>query len=1354
MQLPFEIKFDELARTKGKKLYLDGKVTQFQYKEHKITGTIKGAPPYSVEVVEKDDVPLRGKCQCPKAKSMRMCEHMAALMYQYSDTIKQEKLKEYTTAKPERVTRVVAQKKAAEEIWKQEELKKEKLAQEKRLEEEKLAKEKRLEEEKLAEKQRWEEEKEKRRQEKLKKRAERKQKRKEADAREKERQEQARLAKELEEQQKKDAMEQQKREKELAAKKELEERQRLEEERKRRKEERRMKKEEEKKLAEQREKEYHYFDTEQIEYSLDFSEEDRKKGKQYFENGKTTVEYMHEGYTQYGDNLYGECKVSINGVRGQRAPVTVRLLFAKEHIERADCDCPECYGYNYFSRMSECKYTYAALCAMKEYLYTYNIGDATSRAGMEFLQRFQKKHIGDIRSSVEMQEQQLRLEPRVILDYDELSLSFRVGHDKMFVVKDLIAFVQQIDNSETVTYGSKTKLNHAIGNFDEQAQKWISYIKRVVEEENATRMRIELYAWRDTSDKFPSIELSGWRLDRFFEIGRTESISFEDRTGPKKVKAELTFGEGLPTINMHIQPHQTGKRFDGIAVNVMATMIWEGYTYSYYIKDNTLYRMGEEEFAALAPLINSDSDEEYSFVIGRNSLSEFYYDIIPSIEEYVDITEVNSELIQQYLLPDAAFSFYLDAADENITCKIKAQYGEREYYITDPRFHSQPVDMHRQIVKEQEISYLVQQLFPYYDPQLDVLHCNADEDLVFQAMQSAVEQLEELGTVYCTNAFKNQNIIRKMKVSVGVSVSGNLLNLDIETEDVSRQDLLDALQHYQPNKKYYRLKSGTFLNMQDESLRMLGELMDSMHLSPKEFAKGKMHLPLYRTLYLDKLLEENEHVYSHRDKYVKEIVKNFKTVQDADYEEPDSLSKILRPYQKNGYKWMRTLSEAQFGGILADDMGLGKTLQVITLLLAKKEEGNCTPSLIVTPASLVYNWQDELERFAPVLQVATLTGTQAERKEMIARFEEYDVLLSSYDVLKRDIDQYEEKSFLYQIIDEAQYIKNHTTAASKAVKVISAQHKLALTGTPIENRLSELWSIFDYLMPGFLYGYQTFKKNFETPIVKNQDEKATKRLQKMVAPFILRRLKTEVLKDLPEKLEEVRLVQLDSEQRKIYDAQVVHMQTVLASQGEDEFQSSKLQILAELTKLRQICCDPNLCFANYKGESAKLLSCLELIENAAEAGHKMLVFSQFTSMLEILQKELEKRKIAYYTITGATSKEQRSRLVKAFNKDETPVFLISLKAGGVGLNLTGADIVIHYDPWWNLAVQNQATDRAHRMGQTKKVTVYKMIVKHSIEEKILKLQETKKDLADQIVNTEGASLSQMSQSDLLELLEQ
>ena len=543
------------------------------------------------------------------------------------------------------------------------------------------------------------------------------------------------------------------------------------------------------------------------------------------------------------------------------------------------------------------------------------------------------------------------------------------------------------------------------------------------------------------------------------------------------------------------------------------------------------------------------------------------------------------------------------------------------------------------------------------------------------------------------------------------------------------------------------------MDLTDNSYEMLDEIMNSLHLSVKDFLKGNIELPMYRTLYLDKMLEENENVYSERDSHFRNLVRDFKTVNDSDFQLPKELERVLRNYQKNGYRWLRTLEAFKFGGILADDMGLGKTLQVIAVLLAAKQEGREGVSLVVAPASLVFNWGEELRRFAPELKFVLVTGTQGERRNKLEAYREADVLVTSYDLLKRDTELYEGKEFLYQIIDEAQYIKNHQTVAAKAVKVINSQIRYALTGTPIENRLSEIWSIFDYLMPGFLYKYEVFRRDFEAPIIKNQDEAAMERLKKMTSPFILRRLKRDVLKDLPDKIEKIHYVKFEKKQQELYDAQVVHMRQQIAGQDKAEFQKNKIQILAELTRLRQVCCDPSLCFENYKGGSAKLEACIELVERAAEGGHKILLFSQFVSMLEIIRQELAKRELSFYMISGETSKEKRLKLVKKFNEDDTRVFLISLKAGGVGLNLTGADVVIHYDPWWNLAVQNQATDRAHRIGQDKKVTVYQLIAKGSVEEKIRKIQESKKELLEEIVGGAAGQLGNMSREDFLELLE-
>ena len=586
----------------------------------------------------------------------------------------------------------------------------------------------------------------------------------------------------------------------------------------------------------------------------------------------------------------------------------------------------------------------------------------------------------------------------------------------------------------------------------------------------------------------------------------------------------------------------------------------------------------------------------------------------------------------------------------------------------------------------------------------------------------------------------------------------------MSVEDIPKKDLIEILSRYQKKKKYYRLKNGDFVDIDDDKIAVISEIQRGLGIKDSEFQEENIYLPKYRALYLDTQLKENQSIPVIKNREFKSLLRNMKTIEDNDFEIPEKMENILREYQKRGFLWIKTLKENGFGGILADDMGLGKTLQVITFLLSEqieneKKENNRTSSglcrsLIVAPASLVLNWKSEIDHFAPELPVQIIIGNAEERKKMIQQAGENEILVTSYDLLKRDISAYSGLRFANQIIDEAQFIKNYGTQAAKTVRKIQADFKLALTGTPVENRLSELWSIFEYIMPGFLYTYQKFRKEIEQQVVIEPDGEAAKRLKKMVHPFILRRLKKDVLTDLPDKIEKNTYINLEEEQQRLYDAHVKRLQLLLDKQTEEEFKTSKIVILSEITKLRQICCCPALIYEDYPYFSAKENLCVDLIHKAAEAGHKILLFSQFTSMLDRLEERFQQEKISFYKLTGSTSKEKRLQMVEQFNKDDTTVFCISLKAGGTGLNLTAADIVIHYDPWWNLAVQNQATDRAHRIGQENVVTVYKLIAKGTIEENIVKLQEKKMALADQIIGGEEMGSGSFSKEELLELLKE
>ena len=567
-------------------------------------------------------------------------------------------------------------------------------------------------------------------------------------------------------------------------------------------------------------------------------------------------------------------------------------------------------------------------------------------------------------------------------------------------------------------------------------------------------------------------------------------------------------------------------------------------------------------------------------------------------------------------------------------------------------------------------------------------------------------------------------------------------------------ELVEILSAYQRKRKFFRLKNGDFLSMEEEGLAVLSQIQEGVGISAADWQSGNIRLPKYRALYLDGELRERHGFHARKNKDFRALIRNMKTVEDNDFEVPPSLERVLREYQKQGFLWLKTLKNNGFGGILADDMGLGKTLQIIAFLLSEQEERTGAPyfALIVCPASLVYNWKSEIERFAPTLSAVMVTGTAEERKERIRRAGTEDILITSYDLLRRDSSYYRERHFGIQVIDEAQYIKNHTTKAAKAVKEIRADFKVALTGTPIENRLSELWSIFDYLMPGFLFPYRRFREEFEVPIVAGNQEEEMDCLRRMIRPFVLRRLKRDVLKELPAKLEEAVYAGMEGEQMRLYCAHAQRLRLMLEGQTEEEFATQKIQMLSELTRLRQLCCDPALVYEDYHEESAKLVMCMELIQNAIEGGHKILLFSQYTTMLFRIQQQMQNANIPFLSLTGATKKERRVELVEEFQTGKVPVFCISLKAGGTGLNLTAADIVIHYDPWWNVAVQNQATDRAHRIGQKNPVTVYKLIAKGTIEENILRLQEKKSRLAGQLLGEEGFESVKFTREEILELL--
>lgn len=593
-------------------------------------------------------------------------------------------------------------------------------------------------------------------------------------------------------------------------------------------------------------------------------------------------------------------------------------------------------------------------------------------------------------------------------------------------------------------------------------------------------------------------------------------------------------------------------------------------------------------------------------------------------------------------------------------------------------------------------------------------------------------QKENIAIEYVKDKLEVESVKFKADFKVDLDAENDWLAFDIDCYCGEGKITLELLKEYVLEKKGIIKKDGKLIRIENkEELEKLILMLESFYQKGDKKFEGRIyHAP------------ELESVLSGSEYYNSKVSTGFKKfIQEAQSGKPVKKVKIpspikntLRDYQRDGLDWFYFLRKYHFGGILADDMGLGKTLQALSLVAMNKVEGK--PSLVICPKTLLFNWEDEAAKFFPAMKTLVVEGGPKERAEKLKQIKKHDLVVASYPSVKKDEERYLKLEFNYCILDEAQFIKNHQTQSAKAVKKINANYRLALTGTPLENSVSEVWSIFDYLMPGFLGNKRSFFERFEKPIMKNSDGAALETLKKKTACFMLRRTKEKVLKELPSKIEQPSYCQLSDHQNILYQEILANVKSeifeVVKTKG---FSKSQIHILAGLTKLRQVCNHPVLLLKDKnheKFESAKLELFLELVGGIVSSGRKALVFSQFTQMLDILSKELKKNEIDHHYLSGKT--KNRKELVNDFNENKNKqVFLISLKAGGTGLNLVSADNVIIFDPWWNPSVERQAIDRAHRIGQKNSVNVYRLITRGTIEEKIVKLQEKKKFLFDSLV---------------------
>ena len=581
----------------------------------------------------------------------------------------------------------------------------------------------------------------------------------------------------------------------------------------------------------------------------------------------------------------------------------------------------------------------------------------------------------------------------------------------------------------------------------------------------------------------------------------------------------------------------------------------------------------------------------------------------------------------------------------------------------------------------------------------------------------------------------DQNITINPNITLDISQSRNgYMSMKLDIEGVDSNEYREIFSSYKNNNRLYRMKNGAYLDLKDNDLEQAFKLIDILNIY-NDF--DNMKIANNKAIYLEKLIEEEDLSFVNGSKYVSNVVKKFDKVKSKNYEVPKDLNATLRDYQVSGFEFFKTLSDYQFGGILADEMGLGKTIQTIAFLLSNKDK----KSIVITPTALIYNWKNELEKFAPTLKVGLLHAAKSEREKILDNIDNYDVILTTYTTYKNDIDKYKNINFDYCIIDEAQNIKNPDAIITKAIKNVNAKVKFALTGTPIENNLMELWSIFDFIMPGYLYNKSKFKSIFV-----NNDKNIIE-LKNLIKPFILRRTKKEVITELPDKIEQKIIIDLEKEHKRAYKGYVNLITRKIKENNQDN-----ITVFSYLTKLRQLCLSPELMVKNYQGKNSKLDVLINIINDSSD--EKILVSSQFTKVLEVIGKRLNEENISYSYLDGKTSAKDRVKLVEEFNTNNNKVFLISLKAGGTGLNLTSANIVVHFDPWWNPAVEDQASDRAHRIGQKNVVNVIKLIAKGTAEERVINLQETKKELIEDVINgnlDNSSTLKNLSKDDIIDL---
>ena len=900
--------------------------------------------------------------------------------------------------------------------------------------------------------------------------------------------------------------------------------------------------------------------------------------------------------------------------------------------------------------------------------------------------------------------------------------TLKIGNTKLYNLNNKIKdFFNTHDGyDEKLEFGKELTYNNKDYYFSEENEKLLEFLRMIkLENEKVYYSRASILA------------ISGNNIDKFFKLIEGKTFKVNDKYIFNTVKKENPY---IPHLSIENNEYH-------FSLEIPSNLIELNNRFAIY--NGELYDI-PENIIKLKEIMKTEGLEELSFK--ENKLDLFTRGILRNVKDNIELDDTVKDKIIIVTKPDV--KLYFDLNSNGIICDIKLVYRDKEINYFDNT---------NEILRDNEYELSILQDLAKYNFNIENNPINIEDiDLIGDFLEEGLLELTEKYQVFTSQKLKETNIKKNINITSSFSIGkDNIMSYKFDLDGLDNNDIVNILSELKRKKKYYKLKNGDLINLKEnDNLQELNSLVENMDLNEKDIKKCYGVIPKYKAIYLDSL-KNNYHIIKTNNLF-DNLIKDFNSYKNIKLDLSTKDKEILRDYQVIGVNWLYNIYKCGFGGILADEMGLGKSIQLIYFIKEVLKEKKDAKILIIAPTSLVYNWNKEFDKFGSELKYKVFAENKTKRHEDLSNLDDINILITTYGLIREDRKYYEQLNFEVIAIDEAQNIKNNMAQMTQIIKSLKGNTKFALTGTPLENSVLELWSIFDFIMPGYLVSSSIFNKKYG---IKNVDEESVKildNLKKQIKPFILRRKKKDVVKELPDKIENNIYIDLTKEQKKIYLAELEKAKKKMEELLEDGvFDKSRIEILKLLTRLRQICIDPGIIYENYKGGASKIQELIPMIKEIISNGHKILLFSTYKTAIDIVNRELTNNDISCYVIDGSVSSKKRMELVEKFNNDNTNVFLITLKAGGTGLNLTSADVVIHLDLWWNPQVENQATDRAHRIGQKNIVEVIKLICKGTIEERILELQNKKKLLSDNLIEGEGIDqniISKLTSKDIKRLL--